>query len=288
MPYSNTAFGVLRLTKWNTVFENSLSYIGLLDNNGQLYIMFCLKVDEMYSLVHYEYSSRDWCKLFLNGYEFKNTTQLNLISSNRNYVGGINFATCLHAMSISGYLYWNPYARVRLGITFCPSVIILARSSLNATFSTNSGIGIRAGRHKARPNAFANSLFVTICNNQNTCSFILNANNVNFTNYRKCPEFWNLFYHINKGLNFFPFFPSPLIAVYSNALADTFNLQFTNFIGCQYQSVFKYDSPVFYLVGTIFYITVFYDIIDMSIECVPKYEGWNFSSGNYLFTTGTK
>jgi len=153
--------------------------------------MFCLKVDKMYSLVYYEYWCRDWCKLSLNVYEFKNTTHLNLISSNKNYFDGINFATCLQAMSISGYLYWNPYARVRLGITFCPSVIILARSSLNATFSTNSGIGIRAGRHKARPNAFANCPFVTICNNQNTYSFILNANSVNFTNYRKWSEVLN-------------------------------------------------------------------------------------------------
>jgi len=59
--------------------------------------------------------------------------------------------------------------------------------------------------------------------------------------------------------------------VYSNPLADTFNLQFTHFAGCQYQSVFKYDSPISHLVGTIFYITVFYGITDMSIECVPKY-----------------
>lgn len=153
--------------------------------------MFCWKVDKMYSLVHYEYCCRDWCKLSLNVCEFKNKTQLNLISSNKNYFDGINFATCLQATSISGYLYWNPYARVRLGITFCPSVIILARSSLNATFSTNWGIGIRAGRHKARPNAFANCLFVTICNNHNTCSFTLSANSVNFTNYRKWSEVLN-------------------------------------------------------------------------------------------------
>lgn len=63
--------------------------------------------------------------------------------------------------------------------------MILARSSLNATFNKNSGIGIRAGRHKARPNAFANCLFVTTCNNQNTCSFSLNVNNGDFTNYKK-------------------------------------------------------------------------------------------------------
>ena len=151
--------------------------------------MFCLKVGKTYSLIHYKYWCRDWCKLSLNIYEFINTT--NLIPSNKNYFDGINFATCLQAASISGYLYWNPYSRVRFGITFWPSVIILARSSLNATFSTNSGSGIRAGRHKARPNAFANCLFVTICNNQNTSSFILNANSVNFTNYKKWSEFLN-------------------------------------------------------------------------------------------------
>lgn len=72
----------------------------------------------------------------------------------------------LQAESMSGYSNLKPYSNALFGITFCPSVMIFARSSPNAISSANFGTGNRAGRHIAFPNASENSLFVMICKYQ--------------------------------------------------------------------------------------------------------------------------
>lgn len=61
---------------------------------------------------------------------------------------------------MSGNLYLKFDSRTLLGITFCPSSTIFARSSPKMRFTIKGGKGSIAGRHKADANSFVNSLFV--------------------------------------------------------------------------------------------------------------------------------
>jgi len=61
-----------------------------------------------------------------------------------------------------GNLNLNPASRLLEGTTFCPLVIIAARSSPKIRFHSNSGIGMKAGRPMVPARVSTNFLFVII------------------------------------------------------------------------------------------------------------------------------